>query len=420
MLDERGQGTVEWVGLVALIAGALLAGSVLAQAPFAAGAVGRQFARALCIVRAGDCDRPLEPCVVSASTRDTGLSVSLVVVDLGGGRVATVERRSDGTYLVSVGNRFSGGLFLSAGVGLKGEAGGGGAGADVAGRVQLATAISRGRGWIVRSQAEADELLARSASSAAISSGRAGPGGPRTPHRPMPEPDVVYRERGDDLDADLSLVLAKAKATGGVSVDGRSLERTDRRTGERTISFTPDTVSLTGKLSLLGSASRRIRGGEGYRLVLDAAGRPVDLQIHSVSRELPDIARPFGAMLEGAGRRRPDSYETTAHLDLTDPVSLAAASVLLRRPARYSQEDERALTRLHERIEQEGTVEVRGLRTEQGGGPYSLSASTGIGRVGARALRTTGSSRLVTAASRGLDGSWHPRDDCVSRAVAGG
>ena len=77
-------------------------------------------------------------------------------------------------------------------------------------------------------------------------------------------------------------------------------------------------------------------------------------------------------------------------------------------------------TRGYERIKQEGTGEFRGLRTEQGGGPYSLSASTGIGRVGARALRTTGSSRLVTAASRGLDGSWHPRDDCVSRAVAGG
>lgn len=423
MGGERGQGTVEWVGLVALIAGALLAGSVLAQAPFAAGAVSRQFARALCIARLGDCNRTLEPCVVRASSKDSGFSVSVIAIELGGGEIATIERRSDGTYLVSSGTRTSGGLFGSVGIGAKAEAGGK-LGLDLSGGVSVSRSISDGRGWIVRSRAEADRLLADLAAATPTSGGRTRPvvrGRRRT--RALPEPDIVYREQKNDLDGNVSLTIAKAKATGGVAGVGRSVERTDRRTGERTVSFIPDTLDVTGKLPLLGSGSRRIHGGEEYRLVFDAAGRPVDLQIQAISDELPEIARPFGGMLQGTGKERPDRYETTAHLDLTDAVNRAAAAVLLRRngnAGRVTEQDERDLDRLRERVERTGTVEVRGLRTESGGRPYAMSVSTGIGRLGARALKTTASSRLITAASRGLDGSWHPRDDCVARTFAAG
>ena len=199
MGGERGQGTVEWVGLVALIAGALLAGSVLAQAPFAAGAVSRQFARALCIARLGDCNRTLEPCVVRASSNDSGFSVSVIAIELGGGEIATIERRSDGTYLVSSGTRTSGGLFGS--VGAKCDAGGK-CGLNLSGGVSVSRSISDGRGWIVRSRAEADRLLADLAAATPTSGGRTRPvvrGRRRT--RALPEPDIVYREQKNDLES---------------------------------------------------------------------------------------------------------------------------------------------------------------------------------------------------------------------------
>src|SRR6476469_4155216 len=72
MRSARGQGTVEYLAVVLLVAFALGGGTAaVASAAGAdiATAVPREIRRALCIVTGGDCDRDRAPCDVDTNTR---------------------------------------------------------------------------------------------------------------------------------------------------------------------------------------------------------------------------------------------------------------------------------------------------------------------------------------------------------------
>jgi|GEM_PF-1467164 len=430
MRRDAGQGTVEWVGLVAAIATLVFAGAALAQAPFVAHTVTRQVSRALCIVRGGDCRRDQQPCTLASATSGGGLSVSIAFIEIGGDRTMAIERRSDGTALVTVIDgstaaiRAAAGLEADVAVGTHKLAVGGSIAASVA-----ASALG-GRSWLVRSAAEID-LLRRQ-----IAAQRPRPGGrlarPRRSRGlpPLPEPDIRYDEVqtvfAGTIGAGVGIAGSKKtplSVSGGLTTRNTSGARVDRRSGERTV-YLKGFRDYDGKVSVFGeAASGTHRSGtdEQYALVFDAAGRPVTLQITATSAELPQVAQPFAGMLRGGGKDAPDTYEVTANLDLTDPANRAATEAMLSATANKRTGPLPAAVRaLRDRVLRSGTVEVRGLASTDDSGSYGGSVAVPGLKLGAKADRRRGSSRLVSAASRGLGGEWLPRDDCAVRPFAEG
>src|SRR4051812_11492670 len=121
---QGGQASVEWVAVVALVATLLGLGAALAQAGFVGRRVSREVARAICVVAHGDCRRDQEPCAVASSSDANGWSASIAIVRLGRDRLAIVERRSDGTWAVTLEGAWKGGVGASGGTHAKGDLGG--------------------------------------------------------------------------------------------------------------------------------------------------------------------------------------------------------------------------------------------------------------------------------------------------------
>src|SRR4051812_9692212 len=105
MRSARGQGTVEYLAvvlLVALVMGGATAAAARATDTDLATAVPHEIRRALCIVTGGDCDRDRAPCDVATDTTSRSWEVGVAVLRVGHGRAIVVERRSDGSYLVTL------------------------------------------------------------------------------------------------------------------------------------------------------------------------------------------------------------------------------------------------------------------------------------------------------------------------------
>src|ERR1700750_3237550 len=99
MRSARGQGTVEYLAVVLLVAGAL--GGEPAAVANAAGAdiataVPHEVRRALCIVSGGDCDRDRAPCDVASDTRSRSMAVTITVVQVGHDKRGALIGRFDG------------------------------------------------------------------------------------------------------------------------------------------------------------------------------------------------------------------------------------------------------------------------------------------------------------------------------------
>src|SRR3954462_503353 len=113
MRSAGGQGTVEYVAvvlLVALVMGGGTAAAARATDTDLATAVPHQIRRALCIVTGGDCDRDRAPCDVATDTTSSTWAAAIAVVRAGQGRALVVERRSDGSSLVTLTKAPSAGL----------------------------------------------------------------------------------------------------------------------------------------------------------------------------------------------------------------------------------------------------------------------------------------------------------------------
>ena len=80
---QRGQASVEWLAVVALVAVVFGLGTALAQAGYVGRRVTREMARALCLVGSGDCRRDQEPCVVGSLASHQGMTLHLLFFRMG-------------------------------------------------------------------------------------------------------------------------------------------------------------------------------------------------------------------------------------------------------------------------------------------------------------------------------------------------
>jgi hypothetical protein len=413
---DRGQASVDYVGVLLVVTVVLGAVALVADGSALPRAVDRQLLRALCIARGGDCEQDRAPCPVRSDRRDGAVSARILVFHVGADKTLIREERSDGTVAVTVaygeqaGVALSGGAHLSVAFG-RGALGFGGelTGAAVAVR-------ERGYTWVLHDGRAADALVGRlgvgpGRLDALIASGR------------VPKPAARYRHGGF---AGRGSVAAGTLSTAAVGLSSQDVAgaRVDAATGRRTV-YVQRTVE--GSLSLSNGAAG-VTGAhtdrERFAVTYDAAGRPVDLMVISTgiyrgSFDLPARLQPVVGLLSApTGRVR--TYVEETHLDLTEPESLRVARAFLERlrhPSRIHAGAAVAIAAaLRRRLDEVGVVHARTYDADER--RYGIDGSVGLDglQVGAALSRTLLDARLVAAATRGLDGVWRARRDCLARA----
>jgi hypothetical protein len=397
---QRGQASVEWLAVVALVAVILGLGAALAQAGYVGRRVTREMARAICLVGSGDCRRDQEPCVVGSQANRQGMTVHLLFFRMGEDKLGVVEERSDGTFAVTLEDGIKGGL--EGANGLKAGFNVGGLGLSIGGEVTAAVMarLGRGRTWIVGSRTEARRILEQE------DAGR--------------PPDATSGSGTWDSSVDANVageVLGESVevARAGIAFDREAGWRVDRRSGHRTAyvqASSTGSATVTGRvLGLSGD------GQETYAVEYDETGRPVDLRVIAtgsltVSHDLPAVVQEVAGLLAADAGEGERGYEVAGHLDLTDAGNLVAARGLLNAIAgrRATAAPERALRR---RIDDHGTVQARILAIRADGTGMSFDVTGGLASISAEAQIQRRSQQLLAATSRGLDGQWVTRTDCV-------
>jgi hypothetical protein len=400
LFHDHGQSSLEWLAVVLLVSSLMALGAGLAQADAVGRRVTREMARALCLVSGGDCRRDQEPCVESSESNRSKWSAGVSIFRLGADSFGLIERLSDGTYAVSVGHGLSGGVEAEYGFGVEAHV----AGLDVSAGGTVTASILAGlegtRTWFVGSQTEAESILAAGGAS-----------------RP---PDRSSHKGGTNASAGASAKLEVDglgdvnAASASVTFDQEAGGLTDHRTGHRTMyvdAKTSGSVSaLEGVLTANTGDAREI-----YTVELAADGRPLVLQITATgafktSRDLPDVVQPIVGRLEPEGANR---YEVTATLDLNDPAALRAATEMLDDIA-HKRGRAKPSAALRDLVASTGTVEARILATTTNSDKngVDVTAGTHVVNLGHETEHTE--QHLLAAASRGLDGQWIAREDCVA------
>ena len=417
MRSSRGQGTVEYLAVVLLV-GVVLGGGATAAAATGAGAdiataVPHQVMRALCIVTGGDCDRDRAPCDVASSTAASEWSATVAVLRVGHGRVLVVDRRSDGTVAVTLSTAPSAGIQTIEGANARIERGRRGLSLGGAVTASAVAAIGHGRTWVLDDDA-ADAFVA------ALQRGDK-----------VRAPDQEVREGNIELEVSGSrgageTVAGNAAITG--TLHGSGGVRTDHVTGRTTyfLEGGGDAV-IDGSASLRGlrtAATGSGGGTAGLALTVDRTGRWVDLAVIATgelaaSARLPTSAGPIADALDvpTTGGRR---WVAEAHLDLTDPGSLAAARGVVDRllavpPAPLAAGA--AVADLARRIDDRAVVDVRAYALDRTRDGFSVHVGEALG-VGGSHETSTEHTRLIAARTRGLDGQWRDREDCLKEARA--
>lgn len=358
-----------------------------------------------CASRAGNCDVDALPCVVAAREQRDAVSVRLSLLRFDDRSVLLREMRSDGTVLITKGRLAAPGV--GAAVGVKGHV--------ELGRLKLAAGVTlegsalalfdRSRSWLVPDPAAADRLVA------ALRRGDA------------PAPDIVSGAHG--LESALKLAGGAGTAGASLALAANDLKglRVDRQTGRRTFFLDRNSsagVSLT--MAEIGARGER-DGYERYAVTVDAGGRPLDLVVLRqgtllASADLPPRLQAVAGLMSRPTRGGRMWAEET-HLDLTEPTNLALARSFLTQVTGgpVTQMGSRlAIARaLAARLDAVGVEHVRTLAVESS--ELGLGGDVGLGgRLGADVSRTTIRRRLLDAATRGVDGVWRRRADCLAPA----
>jgi hypothetical protein len=410
MRSEAGQGTVEYVGIVALVAVVLataVAGSAV-LAPGVANAVTGQIRHALCIVTGRDCHVVAErPCVVRTARDERRETVAIAFVEIGAGRVVLRERLSDGTLRLTVLHRGEAGV--TAGFGSASAVRVGGVPLSVGAHAQATVAgiVGAGQVFVVRTARQADAIVRR-----LRAEGSAAVDGVRRMLRrgdgDLPRADVSFVEGGvaGRLDATLSGGdVAEAGASGGGdSVLGR---RVDRRTGETTWYLRLDRSLPVFADAMLGSASGGLDGDALLAVTTDRSGRAVELSALVGGRA------QVGAQVTGLGEAAAGgtSWEAEARVSLEDPEVRGALAAWRRSPVSVD-----AIRGLGEALRDRARLDVRSYARSASSDSDGASVSAGV-RLGVQVDHERERTELLSASTRPPGGLWEPRLDCVHSAA---
>lgn len=401
MRSSRGQATIDYVALIAVMAVLLTIalGIATAGAPGIVNAVAGQIRHALCVVSGGPCpDLSPKPCAVASRRDARHYAVSLVVVRVDHDRYALREQMSDGTVRLTIAR--SGALGAEVGVG-------GRANVTVRGRTVGVTdearagaqgVLASGRVFVARDGREA-ALFMR-----AIRDGDDPPAAARE----------VFYEGGLRGLATIGVGNAAAGASlrglSGVLAGGRR----DRRTGDVTLSVNAGGSGWGVVTVALGGPVASGERGVILAVTLDRHGRATELSL-SASGTLaagaalpPGLSRALGGRAsamsaDGRGRR----FELGARLNLRDPLVAAAWQRFRGDPGSGD-----AIRGLGEAIRDRSHLDVRTYRTTS----TTSGASAGIGQIvqaGGEYEHTIEDGRLLSAASRPAGGLWEQRSDCM-------
>jgi hypothetical protein len=405
MRSERGQATIDYLGLFAVLAVLLAAAAGLAGggAPGIANAVLGQVRHALCIVTGGRCgaERPL-PCVVASERDGRHVAVTILLVRLDGDRYVLREKLSDGTVRLTLAHRGGAGVELGVGgrarITLKGRA----IGIDDELRGGVEGVLGYGEVYIARDDREAGEILRALRRHVPLVGGDG------------PDPSERIVEGGTRGLARLGL---------GGSLAGASLEslsetvlagRRDERTGNITITLNAGSAGWALLSAFMagpaGSSDRQV----ALALTLDRHRRPIELGLNATGSvaagaTLPTgIARRLGVRADDAQMKlRGRRWELGARLSLRDADVAAAWAAFRRDPS-----DSGAIRALAAALRTRSHVDVRTYAVESEADGGAVGAGAGL-RVGGELDRTTDRARLLAAASRPPGGLWEQRSDCV-------
>ena len=395
----RGQASLEYVGVLALVAVVLGAAVVVTDAPDLARAVGTQIRRALCIVANGDCLSPRGPvpCITGATEDRRETSGEVVVLRLADGRVVLREQRSDGSVAVTVAQSDAVGAGLTFGGDLKlGRV-------DVAASGEVQGQVRGGytRRFVRSDGASADRLIAELAERdwpfggvgrelARLATGGAEDG---------PVPDEREYALGHEISGEaaldaLGLVGAEADGLGARTIG----VRVSPGTGERTVVLRVD-AEFGSALNLLAAGlDAGAAGSTQAALTFDRDRHPVRL-----------LLSQFGGVrgsahldsLESGGG---DRVEVEQRLELADPTARADALAALRG-------DPSAATRTARRFAADARTDVRvyGTSREESstGGRLGFGVSAGFEQV-----RSLERRHLVRAYAREGGQGWGPNLEC--------
>lgn len=403
-MGQRGQASVEWVGVVALVAVVMASVAAFALPTGIGPAVVRQIHRALCIVSGGVCDLDQRPCVTAANATEDEAHLNLGILRLGRHELILREHQSDGSVLVTYLHDTSAGGEVGAGgdVSIGGRLGG----LSATARAAMLATLGGGETWLFPDARAADRGMAF------LSEGRSPPGAQRAQR---------ITQRGLQLSGDASVSGESADAA--LHLDAKLVDGTvvDERDGRRThvIAHRGEAaaiVRVSGDSGSSGSAS----GEERIAVTTDARGRPLELVVVRTGElqgalSLPDDVQPIAGVLLGStnGHRR---WVVEQRLDLTDSGNRAAVQGMLDALDGPLGALARADDALRRQLRARGVTEARtyDVAVEDGGG-WGGHLAEGL-KIGGGVADTAERATLVDARVLGPDGEWRRKTECLTRA----
>ncbi|MDQ8044665.1 MAG: hypothetical protein AAGC46_13430 [Solirubrobacteraceae bacterium] len=413
---EDGQASIEHLGVMAVVAIALVAagGGVAVAAPSVLNRVTTGIQQALCTVTGEACvTLAREPCPTLRTAKTTDQGLTIASMQLGHDQVLSIERRSDGTYAIS--------LVEGAQRGVEGEEGADLGRGTAAVEGTASVGLRAGRTYTASTPAEARALVARlrDQKSVAVRSVIAGVADLAGLERADPQVSSYVLAGTGAVSAlgkfglgELAAVGGKLSASGELGVKIAAHERQitayARLDGAATVFF-----DALQNLSLPIEHTSGGRTAKGHAV----AGNPIGVQRRADAVAGGSIALRYGpgpTLLEvevvgsvGTGSRQ---REIHARLDPSDPAVSSALAAWRRSPTSTD-----SLSALGRAAAGSAAVDVRTFATTDTHDAHEHHASIGLdgitfgGRYGSR----TKVSELLEERSRPVGGLWEQRLDCV-------
>jgi hypothetical protein len=395
---QRGQASLEYVGVVALVAVVLALAAALTAPPDLARSVGTQIRRALCIVAGGDCLEPGGPraCVVRSLERRRDARADVLFLRLSDGRVVLREVRSDGTVQVTV----TQGAGAAAAAVLGGRAAAGDRGAELTAEGGAGVRAAFARTFVRPDEASADRLITELADADPPVGGVAAELARLAREEPGdgPVPDRRRYSLGGEVSGEAALGVLGLEASADALSGLTASVAVDTRTGEREVGLRLASAVTARLTAPLAEAGLGLSADASATLTFDRAGRPLRLV-------LADVRAVRGDVQVGAHRSQGgDRVESEVRLDLTDPAAARDVGLALRgQPL--------PVARTARRLVRDGRIDVRVYATEREEEGWSAGVGV-IASLGAEVVRATERSRLVLAAAREPGQGWARNLDC--------